>query len=78
MKITLIVFTLLSRHYSAEQLKELYNFVHEPKEPVAPSAPPKDPILGELLRGEKTKGWVLKYHQHDSLLEHRNNSKIKI
>ena len=42
-----------------------------PKEEPPKSAPPKDPILGEILRGEKTKEWVIKYHQHDSLLEHR-------
>ena len=63
-------------HYSAEQLKELYKFSHTPKENVSKSAPPKDPILGEILRGEKTKDWVLKYHQHDSLLEHRPEEQL--
>merc|ERR1712062_221469 len=60
----------VDRHYSAEQLKELYKFAHEPAEKPQ-MAPPKDPILGEIIRGEKTKDWVCKYHQHDSLLEHR-------
>ena len=65
-----IISNTISRHYSAEQLKELYKFAHEPAEKPQ-MAPPKDPILGEIIRGEKTKDWVCKYHQHDSLLEHR-------
>ena len=57
-------------------MKELYNFTHVPAETLPKPAPPKDPILGELLRTEKTKDWVIKYHQHDSLLEHRPEEQL--
>ena len=60
----------IDRHYSADQLKDLYQFVPSPKEQDR-LAPPKDQLLSEVISNDRTKSWILKYHMHDSLLEHK-------
>ena len=61
----------IDRHYSADQLKDLYKFTPAPSDDKPRLAPPKDQILGEMILGSKTKSWVVNYHMHDSLLEHK-------
>ena len=58
----IVLFYTIFRHYSAEQLKELYKFTHVPKEELPKTAPPKDPILGEILRGDRTKASCKNIH----------------
>ncbi len=61
----------LDRHFTYQELKELYSFdpnVYD--ENVEPSyAMPKDDILKSLLH--KHKSLIVKYHEHDSLLENK-------
>ncbi|XP_033127122.1 transcriptional regulator ATRX-like [Anneissia japonica] len=64
----------IERHFSARDLSELYNFtpdrLDDPNCPERPTpALPKDFILAELLKHQKD--WIVKYHEHDSLLENK-------
>ncbi|CBY34483.1 unnamed protein product [Oikopleura dioica] len=61
----------VDRHYSADQLKDLYKFVPKPEGERERLALPKDDLLKEIITHEKTKDWILKFHEHDSLLEHK-------
>lgn len=61
----------LDRHFTYQELKELYSFYpdvyDENVEPLY--AMPKDDVLKSLLL--KNKNLIVKYHEHDSLLENK-------
>ncbi|RUS80227.1 hypothetical protein EGW08_012023 [Elysia chlorotica] len=62
----------IERHFSANDLKELYNFKPDrwsdgTEKPTL--ALPKDPLLAEILTNHKH--CVLSFHEHDSLLENQ-------
>lgn len=61
----------IDRHYSADQLKDLYQFMPKPVGTRERLALPKDDLLKEIITHEKTKDWICRYHEHDSLLEHK-------
>ena len=52
-------------------MKDLYKFVPKPEGERERLALPKDDLLKEIITHEKTKDWILKFHEHDSLLEHK-------
>ncbi|CAH1777536.1 unnamed protein product [Owenia fusiformis] len=62
----------IDRHFTARDLKELYNFtpdiLEEGKEKPIPILP-KDMLLADLLKSQED--WIVKYHEHDSLLENK-------
>ncbi|XP_012940516.1 transcriptional regulator ATRX [Aplysia californica] len=62
----------IERHFSASDLKELYNFTPDrwndgKDKPTL--ALPKDPLLAEILTNNKQ--CVVSFHEHDSLLENQ-------
>jgi len=60
----------LDRHYTSEELRELYSFYPDVYSGESDSYPiPKDDILTNLLMANKH--WIKTYHEHDSLLENR-------
>ena len=44
----------IDRHYSADQLKDLYKHIIPPKDPER-LAPPKDELLSEIIHNESSK-----------------------
>ena len=60
----------LDRHYTSEELRELYSFYPDVYLGENDSyLIPKDDILKRLLLANKN--WIKTYHEHDSLLENR-------
>ncbi|XP_070553271.1 transcriptional regulator ATRX homolog [Ptychodera flava] len=60
----------INRHFTSADLAELYNFspdIYNPDKEQPTPMLPKDYILAELLTSKKE--WILKFHEHDSLLE---------
>lgn len=56
------------RHFSSNDLNELYNFTPPTKQEDRPiPALPKDVLFAEILK--QFSAWIEKYHEHDSLLE---------
>ena len=58
------------RHFKENEIAELYKFEPEPETEQIPLVP-KDKLLADILRSEKTSKLVVNYHEHDSLLENR-------
>lgn len=59
----------IDRHYTQNDLYELYKTNLEPGEERPPPALPKDRLLAELLRTHPKEIW--QFHEHDSLLENK-------
>jgi transcriptional regulator ATRX len=65
----------LERHFTSEELRELYCFYPDIYDGTnEPYDLPKDDILKQLLI--KNKKWIVKYHEHDSLLENKADEKL--
>jgi len=69
----------ISRYFSANDLQELFSF--DPSQQtcttsvLAKSAPPVDEVLAGILV-DMDPPYVLEYHEHDSLLEHRETEQL--
>ncbi len=59
----------IERHFSMNELAELYEFNDEPASERPTPAVPKDRLLAEMLSRHEALIW--KYHDHDSLLENQ-------
>ena len=59
----------LDRHFTSEELRELYKFEPNIYDPAVEELPmfPSDDILKAMLLDLKR--WIFSYHEHDSLLE---------
>ncbi|XP_072040864.1 LOW QUALITY PROTEIN: uncharacterized protein [Amphiura filiformis] len=69
----------IERHFTSGQLQELYTFtpdrLDDPDREEQPlPALPKDHILADLLK--ERKDWIVKYHEHDSLLENKIDEEL--
>lgn len=71
----------IERHFTMNELAELYNFEpdllddsSEKKNKRATPIMPKDPILAELLHSYKDH--LVCYHEHDSLLDHKEEEAL--
>merc|ERR550532_453823 len=69
----------IDRHFNRDELEELYKFepvLYSKKKPK--STPvcniPKDEVLAEILMNRKE--FLYKYHEHDSLLEHKEDENL--
>ncbi|KAK3866319.1 hypothetical protein Pcinc_028141 [Petrolisthes cinctipes] len=64
----------IKRCYKMEDLAQLYKFtpsdVNQRETPIVP----KDSLLSELLKRQKN--WIVRYHEHNSLLENQTNEKL--
>ena len=63
----------LERHFTDRELRELYAFepdIYDPEKEQIPIMP-SDDLLKDLL--SDCKQWILRYHEHDSLLENKLN-----
>ena len=61
----------LERHFTDRELRELYAFepdIYDPEKEQIPIMP-SDDLLKDLL--SDCKQWILRYHEHDSLLENK-------
>ena len=61
----------LERHFTDRELRELYAFEPDIYDPETVEVPimPSDDLLKYLL--SDCKKWILRYHEHDSLLENK-------
>lgn len=71
----------IERHFTTTELAELYTFEPElldetsgKKRKSATPLLPKDPILAELLQNNKDQ--IVCYHEHDSLLDHKEEEEL--
>ncbi|XP_061755671.1 transcriptional regulator ATRX isoform X3 [Nerophis ophidion] len=71
----------IERHFTMNELAELYTFepdlLDDPSEKKSKKATPvlpKDPILAELLQSHKDQ--IAFYHEHDSLLDHKEEEAL--
>ncbi|XP_061901833.1 transcriptional regulator ATRX isoform X1 [Entelurus aequoreus] len=71
----------IERHFTMNELSELYTFepdlLDDPSEKKSKKATPvlpKDPILAELLQSHKDQ--IAFYHEHDSLLDHKEEEAL--
>lgn len=64
----------IDRHYSTNDAQELYLFNLEPDEERILPLLPKDRLFAELLR--KYDNIIFKYHEHDSLLENKEEETL--
>ncbi|KAM6923727.1 transcriptional regulator ATRX [Xenentodon cancila] len=71
----------IERHFTMNELAELYTFepdmLDDPSEKKSKRATPmlpKDPILAELLQSNKDQ--IVCYHEHDSLLDHKEEEAL--
>ncbi|XP_056138468.1 transcriptional regulator ATRX isoform X2 [Lampris incognitus] len=71
----------IERHFTMNELTELYNFepdmLDDPSEKKSKRATPmlpKDPFLAELLHSLKDQ--IVCYHEHDSLLDHKEEEAL--
>ncbi|KAK4322875.1 hypothetical protein Pmani_006392 [Petrolisthes manimaculis] len=64
----------IKRCYNMENLAQLYEFtpsdVNQRETPIVP----QDSLLSELLKRQKN--WIVRYHEHNSLLEDQTNEKL--
>ncbi|KAL1487977.1 hypothetical protein ABEB36_015357 [Hypothenemus hampei] len=63
----------IDRHYSQNDIQELYKTDLEPEERPIPLVP-KDILLGEML--QKYEENIYKYHEHQSLLENKQDEEL--
>jgi len=59
----------IERHFTMNELAELYEFIDEPLSAKPIPAVPEDRLLAELV--DKHKELIWKFHHHDSLLENK-------
>ena len=59
----------IERHFTMNELAELYEFKDEPASDRPTPAVPEDRLLAELL--DKHKTWIWSVSNHDSLLENQ-------
>ncbi|XP_053284237.1 transcriptional regulator ATRX isoform X2 [Pleuronectes platessa] len=71
----------IERHFTMNELAELYTFdpdmLDDPSEKKSKKATPmlpKDPILAEMLQSNKDQ--IVCYHEHDSLLDHKEEEAL--
>ncbi|XP_014256207.1 transcriptional regulator ATRX-like isoform X2 [Cimex lectularius] len=64
----------IDRHFSHSALAELYSFDPEGSELQGVPILPKDRLMAELLQNHKD--IILSYHQHDSLLENKEDQEL--
>uniref|UniRef100_A0A665WNC9 DNA helicase n=1 Tax=Echeneis naucrates TaxID=173247 RepID=A0A665WNC9_ECHNA len=71
----------IERHFTMNELSELYTFepdlLDDPSEKKSKKATPmlpKDPFLAELLQNNKDQ--IMCYHEHDSLLDHKEEEAL--
>lgn len=71
----------IERHFTMNELTELYTFdpdmLDDPSEKTKKKATPvlpKDPVLAELLQNNKDQ--IVCYHEHDSLLDHKEEEAL--
>ncbi|XP_071773053.1 transcriptional regulator ATRX isoform X1 [Centroberyx gerrardi] len=71
----------IERHFTMNELSELYNFepdlLDDPSEKKSKRATPmlpKDPFLAEMLQTNKDQ--IVCYHEHDSLLDHKEEEAL--
>ncbi|XP_069027436.1 transcriptional regulator ATRX [Embiotoca jacksoni] len=71
----------IERHFTMNELAELYTFepdmLDDPSEKKSKKATPmlpKDPILAEILQNNKDQ--IVCYHEHDSLLDHKEEEAL--
>ncbi|KAF7668687.1 hypothetical protein LDENG_00294610 [Lucifuga dentata] len=71
----------IERHFTMNELAELYTFepdmLDDPSEKKSKRATPmlpKDPILAEMLQNNKEQ--IVCYHEHDSLLDHKEEEAL--
>ncbi|XP_061581077.1 transcriptional regulator ATRX isoform X2 [Cololabis saira] len=71
----------IERHFTMNELAELYTFepdlLDDPSEKKSKRATPmlpKDPVLAELLQNNKNQ--IFCYHEHDSLLDHKEEEAL--
>lgn len=64
----------IDRHYKENDLMELYRFDLEPSEPREVPLLPKDRLFAQLLKKHEDVIW--KYHEHDSLLENKEEETL--
>nr|XP_057919162.1 transcriptional regulator ATRX isoform X3 [Doryrhamphus excisus] len=71
----------IERHFTMNELAELYTFepdmLDDPSEKKSKKATPmlpKDPFLAELLQSHKDQ--IMCYHEHDSLLDHKEEEAL--
>uniref|UniRef100_A0A1A7W7G8 DNA helicase n=1 Tax=Iconisemion striatum TaxID=60296 RepID=A0A1A7W7G8_9TELE len=71
----------IERHFTMNELAELYTFepdtLNDPSEKKSKKATPvlpKDPILAEMLQNNKDQ--IVCYHEHDSLLDHKEEEAL--
>ncbi len=69
----------IDRHFTAADLSELYMFTPErlddpDKEEKPTPMLPKDLLLAEILQNHGD--WIVSYHQHDSLLENKEDQDL--
>merc|ERR1719471_678227 len=64
----------IGRHFSMNELAELYEFNDEPESARPTPAVPKDLLLAELI--QKRPKLIWKYHDHDSLLENQTDENL--
>ena len=63
----------IERHFNMSDLAELYRF--EPSIHVTKShGPPRDKLLADLMI--EFPQWILDYHEHDSLLENKQEEEL--
>ncbi|XP_065815177.1 transcriptional regulator ATRX isoform X1 [Labrus bergylta] len=71
----------IERHFTTNELAELYHFepdmLDDPSEKKSKKATPllpKDPFLAEMLQNHKD--YIVCYHEHDSLLDHKEEEAL--
>lgn len=64
----------IDRHYNQNDLQELYNFDLEPDDERILPILPKDRLFAEMLR--KFEDMIYKYHEHDTLLENKEEETL--
>ncbi|XP_047440788.1 transcriptional regulator ATRX isoform X2 [Mugil cephalus] len=71
----------IERHFTMNELAELYTFepdmLDDPSEKKSKKATPmlpKDPVLAEMLQNNKDQ--IVCYHEHDSLLDHKEEEAL--
>jgi transcriptional regulator ATRX len=63
----------IDRHYHSNDIQELYSYNVDPAEPRPIPALPKDRLFADIL---KKFDLVYKYHEHDSLLENKEEETL--
>jgi len=65
----------IERHFTDEQIRELYTFAPEDVKDSETPQLPKDPLLAEVLQRHHPKN-IVRYHEHDLLLENVTSEEL--